>query len=119
MADLVKDIKRPVFSPQLDIIDTGEAFVVFADVPGATREGVEINLEDDLLTIRASVTPPEVGGLPLVYSEYRIGDYETVLRVSNAVDREKITAEIKNGVLAVTLPKVEAVKPRKIEVKAA
>ena len=108
-----------VYTPHLDILEKKDAFLVLADVPGVTRDGLEINLDGDVLTLKAKVKAVETGGLPLIYSEYPVGDYETTLRLSESVDREKIEAEIHDGVLTLTLPKAEEIKPRQIKIKAA
>lgn len=119
MESLEKAERRTVFSPSLDIIDGEGAYVITADVPGAISDGIEISLDGDLLTVKAKVKTPDLEGLPLIYGEYEVGDFETTLRVSEGVDREKIGAELKDGVLTVTLPKAEEIKPRQIKVKAA
>lgn len=108
----------PVFAPWLDIAEKKDEFMVWADMPGADPKSVEISLEGEMLTVRAKVGPPEVK-LPLLYREYVVGDFEAGLRITAGVDREKITADLKDGVLVLTLPKAEEVKPRKIEIKAA
>ena len=62
--------------------------------------------------------PPRHDGRELIYTEYGVGDYYREFRISEAIDPNRISAEIKNGVLTVHLPKTEEVKPRRIEVKA-
>jgi HSP20 family protein len=119
MADKEVTKRERVFLPHLDIAEKRDAFVVRADVPGVTPDNIEIGLDGDLLTIHARVVPAEVEGLPLLYREYIVGDYETSLMVSGRIDREKIEALVKDGVLTITLPKAHEVKPRTIEVKAA
>lgn len=108
-----------VFSPNLDIVEKGDAFMVWADVPGVMPDGIDISLEGDILTVHGGVKPPEVDGLTLLHQEYGIGDYETSLKISGKIDREKIEATVADGVLTLTLPKAEEIKPRQIEVKAA
>ena len=119
MADKEITKSERVFSPYLDIAEKKDAFVVWADVPGLLPEGIEISIDGDVLTLHGKVEPPEVEGLPLLYREYTIGDYETSLRISNRVDREKIEASVKGGVLTLTMPKAAEAKPRSIEVKVA
>jgi len=116
MAD--KELKGRVYSPELDIADKKEAFVVWADFPGASPESVEINLENDLITVRGVAAEIDVGGLPLIYQEFEPGDYETTLKLSTAIDRDKVEAELKDGVLALTLPKAPEAKPKAIKIKA-
>jgi len=108
-----------VYTPCVDLKDAEDEFVVYADMPGVDPKGIEVSLEGEILTITGKVVPLEIGGLPLIYREYNTGDYELAYRLSDNVDRDKITAVIKDGVLTLTLAKAEAVKPRKIEIKAA
>lgn len=111
--------KKPVFVPSIDVAERKDEFTVWADMPGADPQSVEINLDGDLLTVTAKVKTPDTGGLPLLYREFRQGDYEAGFRVSNNIDREKIEAELKDGVLTLTLPKAEKLKPKRIKIKAA
>lgn len=108
-----------VFLPDLEIVDKKDHFLVTADVPGAIPGGAEIALEGDVLNIRVKAKGPEVGDLPLLYSEYEVGDYETTLQISDRVDRDKIEAELKEGVLTVKLAKTAEVLPKTINVKVA
>ena len=109
----------PVYRPLTDIYDSGEAGVVLTlEMPGVGRDDVEIDLERRVLTIRgrAKLTSPE--GYRRVYGEYGEGDYERVFTLSEAIDEGAIRAEMSNGVLTLTLPRAEASKPKRIEVKA-
>ena len=119
MADIEKKEEVRVFTPDVDIAEKGESYEIVADVPGAVKDGVEIKVEGDLLTARIRAKAPDVGGLPLLHREYVTGDYEVSFRLSEGVDRDRIEAELKNGVLRLSLPKSEAVKPRQIKVKVA
>jgi HSP20 family protein len=109
---------RKVYSPFTDIIDTGSEILVIADVPGVDESNVEVTLEKNVLTIHA--TPPfeKVEKYSLAYSEYTAGDFERKFVLSEDVDRDKIGAKVKNGVLRLTLPKAGPAKSRKIEVRA-
>jgi len=107
----------PVFLPSVDIYENQDALVLVADMPGVDSDGIELGLEDYELTIRGGIKEEETDITP-IYSEYQTGDYYRRFTLSNIIDQEKIEATIKDGVLKVTLPKAEALKPRKIEVKA-
>lgn len=113
------EVKALTFSPYLDIIEKADGFEVIADVPGATAEGIDIRVEDEVLKMRVKVAPPEVDGLPLLYGEYEVGDFETALRISDRIDVGKIEAVLKDGILTLKLPRREEAKPRQIGVKAA
>lgn len=118
MTDQVTN-EKPVFSPDLDILEKKEGYVVMADFPGAKPETIEVKLGGEVLTVTAKTEPVEFEGLPLIYREYGERDFETTLRLSDGVDRERIEAELKDGVLVITLPKAKALEPRKITIKAA
>lgn len=104
-------------TPPVDIYENGEGLIVKADLPGVPKEGLDVRVENNLLTIRgkaAHVAP----GDP-VYREYGLVNFFRQFELSDRVDQVKISAELKNGVLTLRLPKAEEAKPRKIEVKAA
>ena len=107
----------PVFVPRVDIYETKDATILLADMPGVGSNDVEIELEDSILTIKGRVKPVEREGYELIYSEYAEGEYERSFSLSDGVDRDKIEATMKNGVLRLVLPKAEELKPKKIEVK--
>jgi HSP20 family protein len=86
-------------------------------MPGVPADGVDIGLEGDTLTIRGTV-PQQNGTGRVLLAEYSAGDYYRQFTVSNAIDREKIQASMKDGVLKLVLPKAGAALPKKIEVKA-
>lgn len=106
----------PVFVPAVDILETGHDLTLLADMPGVPIEKVDIDLEGDQLTIRGSV-PQQDGAGTVLLREYAVGDYYRQFTLSSDIDREKIQATMKDGVLKLVLPKAEAAKPRRIEVK--
>ena len=109
---------RPVFLPPADIYETKDSIVVLAEMPGVSPEGVDISLERRVLTIRGRSVANEHGGYRRVYNEYTDGDYERVFTLSENIDRDRIEATLKDGILQLVLPKAEAAKARKIELKA-
>jgi HSP20 family molecular chaperone IbpA len=109
---------RPVFVPPSDIYETNDSLVVLAEMPGVTPDGVDITLERRVLTIRGRSATSEHSGYQRVYSEYVDGDYERVFTLSENIDRDRIEATLKDGVLHLVLPKAEAAKARRIELKA-
>jgi HSP20 family molecular chaperone IbpA len=109
---------RRVFSPQVDILERKNDIVLTADMPGVSDKSVDINLEKNVLTIYGAVEE-EVAEKPRpYYTEYGLGDYERVFTLSDEIDRDRIQATVKNGVLRVVLPKAEEAKSRKIVVRA-
>ena len=108
---------RPVFLPPADIYETNDAIVVMAEMPGVGPDGVDITLERRVLTIRGHHAAKEHTGYQRVYNEYADGDYERVFTLSEAIDRDKIEATLRDGVLHLVLPKAEPARARRIELK--
>ncbi|HEX8948654.1 MAG TPA: Hsp20/alpha crystallin family protein [Dissulfurispiraceae bacterium] len=108
---------RRVYTPAVDIIEQDNAIVVIADMPGVDEKSVDITLERNILTIYGRVEPLVPEEHRLVYSEYGVGDYQRSFTLSDEIDRERIEATVKNGVLKLVLPKAEATKARKIEIR--
>ena len=108
---------RKVYSPYTDIIDSGEAILVIADVPGVDERSLEVTLEKNVLTLFASPPVETVDKYSLTYAEYGVGDFERKFVVSEDIDRERIEAHVKDGVLTLRLPKSGPAKSRKIEVR--
>jgi HSP20 family molecular chaperone IbpA len=109
---------RPVFLPPADIYETKDHIVVMAEMPGVPSDGVDITLERRVLTIRGRSATSEHSGYQRVYNEYADGDYERVFTLSDNIDRDRIEATLRDGVLHLTLPKAEAARARRIELKA-
>jgi HSP20 family protein len=105
----------PYFKPAVDIWETEDALTVQADVPGARPEDFDIDLRESVLTIQASTNGVE-DRWNRVYEEYRTGNFMRQFRLGQNIDQDKISANIENGVLTLSLPKAERAKPRKIEV---
>jgi HSP20 family protein len=101
--------------PDVDIFETKDAYVLLAEMPGVNKDGLEILLESDTLTIVGRRTDQAPTGNP-VYREARFNGYRRVFEVDPAIDTGKITARIEQGILTLELPKAESVKPRKITV---
>ena len=108
---------NPTFTPRFDICETPDELVLWGDLPGVQSEDLDIDFERNELTIQGRVAPRGEGGQPMLV-EYGLGDFYRTFAIGEAIDTEKISAELKDGVLTLHLPKTEAVKPRKINVKA-
>ena len=108
--------REPKFIPSVDIYETTDALTLIADMPGVGKEGVDIRLEDNQLTIRGRVST-ESTNEKILWSEYAVGDYMRNFTLSEVIDQSRIEATMKNGVLTLILPKVQAAKPRQITVK--
>ena len=122
-----KEVKRtgeemrpgPVFIPAVDILENQNEIMILADMPGVDGKDVDIDLRNDVLTIRGSIGPVEDEKEVPVYSEYGWGDYFRQFTLAETIDQNKISAKMENGVLRLNLPKKEKVKPKKIEVAVA
>lgn len=107
------------YAPRADIFETETNFTILVDMPGVDDDSVDITLEKNTLSIRGYVDLESPQDYTLSYAEYGVGDYERSFVLSNEIDRDKIEATVKNGVLRLFLPKLAGATTRKIEVKAA
>jgi HSP20 family molecular chaperone IbpA len=108
---------RETFTPPIDIHEGPEGLVLEADIPGANEQSLQIQLEDNVLNLYARIEPSTLQQARLIHEEYRLGDYHRSFILSDEVDRERITAEFKNGVLRLVLPKADRARTRRIEIK--
>jgi HSP20 family protein len=108
----------PIFTPAVDIFETETGLTLLADMPGVKTKDLDIDLRDDILTLAGRVAHPEGADEVDVIREYRTGKYVRQFTVSEAIDQSKISAQLKDGVLRLVLPKAEKTVPRKITVKA-
>lgn len=110
---------RKVYIPKADIIETVDSMILYADMPGVDEKSVEVTLEKNVLTITGTVEAQDFPGRSICYAEYDVGDYERAFTISDEVDRERIEASVKNGVLKLTLRKAPQAEVRKISVRTA
>jgi HSP20 family protein len=105
------------FSPRVDIFETESELLLFADLPGVTQQDIDLRYERGELVLRGKVAAAPVRGRPIL-EEYDTGDFYRVFQIHETIDASNISAEFKNGVLTVHLPKQEAVKPKQVQVRA-
>jgi len=105
-----------VFTPDVDIYETDREIKLLADMPGVKPDDLTIDLKDDVLTLMADSCDARGDAEEDVYTEYNTGKYYRQFTLSEVIDQEKIDAKIKDGVLWLSLPKVEKAAPRKITV---
>jgi HSP20 family protein len=105
----------PFFVPSVDIIENSDKIVLVADMPGVSKDNVDIHLEEGILRLQGNVSGNAPG--EYVLSEYSIGNYYRTFALSADIDQSGIKANMKNGVLRIVLPKSDKSKPRKITVK--
>ena len=133
MTDIKKDVQKKeselemgiertrekrLYAPTVDIIEKKDDIVLLANMPGVDDKSVDITLEKDLLTIYGHVSDDTPKNHRLVVSEYGTGDYQRTFTLSGEIDREKIQATVRDGVLKLVLPKAETARTRKIPVMA-
>src|SRR6516164_65035 len=105
------------FMPNADIFDTEDALTVVLEMPGVDRDNINISIENGVLTVEGKINFAKYEGLQPVYSEYNVGPYRRSFRISSRIDQDKISAEMRDGVIKLMLPKAEEAKPRRIEVR--
>lgn len=115
--DMERTRARRCFVPKADIYETDNEIIVLADIPGADEKKVDITLEKNILSISATIEPVRSSGFDLTYAEYEEGDFQRSFRLSDEIDREKIEASVRDGVLRLRLPKAQGAAARKITVK--
>ena len=111
-----------VWVPTMDVAERGDAYVVLAELPGVRPEQVDIQFEQNVLTVRgtkpASFDSNKDGELRLFAAERANGAFERSVRLPEFVDAEQIDASFEHGLLTVIVPKAQAAKPRKISINA-
>lgn len=125
-AERMREVRKPreaepnVYTPRVDIAETEAAFVLVADVPGVDENDVDVTLEKNVLRLRGTVRPAELKGYGLAYAEYDTGafEFDRSFTVSDLIEREAIEANVKDGVLRVTLPKAQQAASKKVQVTA-
>jgi HSP20 family protein len=105
-----------LFQPQTDIFETSEALTLVLEMPGVDKGSVDVKVENDVLNIEGRVDFSKYDGLQPLYTEYIVGHYARSFRLSSKIEQEGISAELKDGVMTLVLPKAEKAKARKIKV---
>jgi HSP20 family molecular chaperone IbpA len=104
------------FMPVTDIFETDQALTVVLEMPGVSKESVEVGVESDVLTIAGRIDFSKYNGLQPLYTEYNIGNYSRSFQISSKIEQDGIKAELKDGVMTLVLPKAEKAKLRRISV---
>ena len=109
-------IPARVFLPNADIYETTNELKVVLEMPGIEKNKVDIKVEDAVLHVEGRIDLSKYAGLQPLYTEYNVGHYARSFQLSSKIDQSKIAAEMNDGVLSLTLPKMEEAKPRTIQV---
>ena len=107
-----------VFTPAVDIFETEKEITLLADMPGAKADDLIIDLRDNTLTLTADITPDDDSNEENLLKEYETGRYYRQFTLGELINQENIDAKLNDGVLRLTLPKIEKATPKKITVKA-
>jgi HSP20 family molecular chaperone IbpA len=116
-AETAAAASRVYYTPLIDIHEGPDGLILEADLPGASEGAVSVQLEDNVLSLHARVDAPAPQGARALHEEYPVGDFFRSFILSDEVERGRITAELRNGVLRLNLPKAERAKTRRIEIK--
>ena len=112
--EVTEEVRRIV--PPVDIYETDGDVILVADVPGVTKKNLQLDIDEDELTIRGAFEEQNGDGEKLI-DECIYGEYRRTFTLGDTIDREKIAARLEDGVLTLTLPKHEKIKPRKIAIE--
>lgn len=111
-----KTVPGRYYLPYTDIYETGEALTLVMEMPGVEKKDVQVHLENDMLRIDGRIDFAKYEGMEPVYTEYNVGHYTRSFSLSSKIDQQKISAELEDGVLTLTLPKAEEARPRRIAI---
>ena len=104
------------YMPLTDIYETDNALTLVMEMAGMAKENVIVNLENDVLRVEGRIDFSKYKGMEPVYTEYNVGHYVRTFSLPSKIDREKITAALNDGMLTLTLPKVQEAQPRRISI---
>jgi HSP20 family molecular chaperone IbpA len=111
-----KTVPARYYVPSTDIYETEDALTVVMEVPGVERKDLEVNLENDVLRVEGRIDFSKYEGLDPLYTEYNIGHFARSFTLSSKIDQQKISAQLDDGVLTLTLKKAEEARPRRIRI---
>ncbi|AEH44413.1 heat shock protein Hsp20 [Thermodesulfatator indicus DSM 15286] len=110
--------ERPMIPP-VDIYETEDGLILVADMPGVTKESVEVKIEENVLQMKGEIVDLPAEDVQPLYAELRGNEYFRAFTIGPEFDLDKVEASMDAGVLRIFLPKVETQKPKKIEIKVA
>ena len=110
-------IPARTFLPTADIFEAEDALHVVLEMPGVEKDNINLSVREGVLNIEGRLDFAKYKDLQPLYTEYNVGNYSRSFRLSTSIDQNKIGAELKDGVLSLTLPKLEEAKPRTIQIR--
>jgi HSP20 family protein len=111
-----KTVPGRYYVPYADIYETEEALCVVMEMPGVEKKDLNVALENDALRVDGRIDFSKYEGMDPVYTEYNVGHYTRSFTLSNKIDQERISAQVDDGVLTLTLPKAKETQPRRISI---
>jgi HSP20 family molecular chaperone IbpA len=111
-----KTVPSRYYVPTTDISETEDALLVVMEVPGVDRKDIDIKLEDDTLNVEARIDYSKYDGMEPLYTEYNVGHFARRFALSHVIDQQEIGATLSDGVLTLTLKKMQQAKPRRIDI---
>ena len=111
-----KTVPGRYYVPYADIYETDEALTVVMEMPGVEKSRLNVALENDVLKVDGQIDFTKYKVMEPVYAEYNVGHYARSFTLSNKIDQEKISAQLEDGVLTLTLPKAKQARPRRISI---
>ncbi|MBL8472767.1 MAG: Hsp20/alpha crystallin family protein [Rhodocyclaceae bacterium] len=108
---------EPALTPAVDVIETPEGITLWLDMPGVPKESLQVRVDNDALNIEGSANFAAPPGLEQIYVEQRLTRYRRSFTLSRELDAGRVEASFKDGVLCVKLPRAEAARPRRVEVR--
>jgi len=111
-----KTVPARYYVQNTDIYETDDALTVVMEIPGVEKKDVDVNIENDVLRVEGRLDFTKYEGLEPLYTEYNVGHFARAFTLSNKIDQQQIAAELHDGVLTLTLKKVNEAIPRKIAI---
>jgi HSP20 family protein len=112
-----KTVPARYYVPTTDIVETPDALVLTMEVPGVDRKDIDVKIEDDVLRVEGRIDAAKYDGFEPLYTEYNVGPFARTFALSHLIDRQHIGAALRDGVLTLTLKKVERAQPRQIQIQ--
>ena len=107
----------PYIVPPVDIFEDASGITVLADLPGVTKDKLGVRIDGENLVLEATASAAGPDGMELIYGEAQVSFYRRQFTLSRELDATRADAQLKDGVLRLSIPKAEEAKPRRIEVK--
>jgi HSP20 family protein len=109
--------QQPFVVPPVDVFENESGITLLADLPGVARDRLGVRVDGETLVIEATASVPQPEGMQLVYGEAQYPSYRRQFTLSRELDASRIEASLKDGVLKLSIPKLEEARPRRVEVQ--